>query len=162
MHSPTPRLLTNLPTRQLWQYTNRKSALIVCLTILLILLIGWQVLFMHTSLSVNDRHYRLLIAADQASQEKGLSDRESLPTNEGMLFVFQGETVRCLWMKDMYFPLDMVWLNTSKQVVYIAANVLPSTYPETFCPSQPAAYVLELNAGQVQQAGIKLGEKLAF
>ena len=78
----------------------------------------------------------------KAKQEKGLGDRKSLPTDEGMLFSFPGSARSCFWMKDMHFSLDMLWLNSARQVVYIQPDASPDTYPQTFCPSEPAQYVV--------------------
>jgi uncharacterized membrane protein (UPF0127 family) len=116
----------------------------------------------HAELQVNDKTVSLEIASTAEAQAKGLGGRESVAANSGMLFVFAKPVAACLWMKGMEFPLDMVWLNTTKQVVYIQQNVLPSTYPKNFCPSLPASYVIELNAGQVQALGITTGQTLNF
>jgi uncharacterized membrane protein (UPF0127 family) len=97
-----------------------------------------------------------------AAQEKGLSGRASLAPDSGMLFVFQNEAQRCFWMKDMQFPLDIIWVNKDKRVVYIQPELSPSTYPDSFCPKPPAQYVIELNAGQATQASIRIGETLTF
>lgn len=113
-------------------------------------------------LRANAKTYHVTIVISPADQEKGLGDRTSLPTNEGMLFAFPSSSVRCFWMKDMHFPLDMIWLNTHKQIVHIQQNVSPNTYPEIFCPSTPAEYVLELNAGQAQVAHLRNGQMLNF
>lgn len=97
-----------------------------------------------------------------AAQTRGLGGRKSLPVNEGMLFVFAHPGQQCFWMKDMHFPLDIIWLNGSKQVVFIKSNLSPKTYPETFCPPNSAQYVIELNAGQAQKARLHTGETLNF
>ena len=68
----------------------------------------------------------------------------------------------CLWMKGMEFPLDIVWLNGSRQVVYLQQNVLPNTYPKNFCPPTAAKYIIELNAGQVKALGIQTAQTLRF
>ena len=115
-----------------------------------------------TDLTVNGYRYHLLVATTPATQAKGLGDRASLPLNEGMLFVFPDEGVRCFWMKNTHFPLDIIWLNAHKQVVHMEANVSPATYPNAFCPPQVARYVIELNAGQAQRAGMQLGQVFTF
>jgi uncharacterized membrane protein (UPF0127 family) len=65
-------------------------------------------------------------------------------------------------MKDMHFSIDIIWINKNKQVVYIKHNVSPSTYPDSFCPTQPVAYVIELNAGMTDNTGMRVGETLDF
>lgn len=94
--------------------------------------------------------------------EKGLSGRQSLPPNNGMLFSFERDEKWCFWMKDTRFPIDIVWLNDSKQVVYIVREAQPSSYPTPFCPSQDARYVIEVNAGVVDRANIGIGSQLQF
>lgn len=104
----------------------------------------------------------LEISASQAAQEKGLSGRATMPDSQGMLFVFAKPAATCFWMKGMRFALDIVWLNSHKQVVYVQQNVAPQTYPKSFCPKGTARYVVELNAGQVRRLGISAGQTLYF
>lgn len=94
--------------------------------------------------------------------QKGLSDRQSLPQDQGMLFIFNSAGKECFWMKDMNFPLDIIWLNSDKRVVTIKENVAPETYPESFCPDAPAQYVIEVNAGVAKKSNITIGSQLQF
>jgi len=115
-----------------------------------------------TTLRVNGRTFSLEVAGTPAAQELGLGKRASLPKNQGMLFVFSRPAVECFWMKDMHFPLDMIWLDANKTVVHVEQNVSPATYPSTFCPAATSEYVIELNAGSSRSAGIRDGEILRF
>ncbi len=94
--------------------------------------------------------------------ERGLSGRASLPGDSAMLFVFERPGKQCFWMKDMNFALDIIWLDATKRVVYLALDISPETYPKTFCPDQDAAYVVEVNAGRAQKNGVKVGSKAEF
>ncbi len=113
-------------------------------------------------LQVNGRSFLLQIARSEQERELGLGKRVSLPANEGMLFIFPQVQPECFWMKDMHFSIDMIWVNTKKQVVYIKHNVSPSTYPDSFCPTQPVKYVIELSAGMTNNAGLRVGQTLNF
>jgi hypothetical protein len=114
-------------------------------------------------LHVNGRKFSLEVAATPQAQVLGLGNRASLPANHGMLFAFSGPpAAECFWMKDMHFSIDIIWINASKTVVHINPNVSPNTYPKSFCPSEPAEYVIELNAGAASSAGIHDGETLNF
>lgn len=104
----------------------------------------------------------LEIVDDDKSRALGLSGREYLASGSGMLFVFDSPDRQCFWMKDMKFPLDIVWLNSDKQVVYLQENVSPDSYPHNFCSDDLAQYVIELNAGQAREFGITLGQTLEF
>lgn len=88
---------------------------------------------------------------------RGLSGRESLPENRGMLFVFPEEGIYGFWMKDMRFSIDILWLSSSGEVVHIVESVTPESYPESFTPEKAALYVLELPAGFARIHGVSLG-----
>lgn len=113
-------------------------------------------------LQINGRSFSLEIANTQAERALGLGRRPSLPTDRGMLFIFGSVQPECFWMKDMHFPLDIIWVNNKKQVVHIAHSVSPSTYPDSFCPVEPVKYVIELNAGMADNTDMRVGETLDF
>jgi hypothetical protein len=98
----------------------------------------------------------------EASREKGLGGRRCIANNQAMLFVFDKPGYYPFWMKDMKFNIDMVWLNSGKQVVYAADNVSPSSYPRTFVSDKPAQYVVEVAAGQASKLGLVSGRQLFF
>ncbi len=95
----------------------------------------------------------------ESTRIQGLSGRKSMPKNHGMLFVFNEKAQHGIWMKDMNFALDIVWLNEYSEVIYIERNVAPETFPKTFGPQKPSKYVLEFNAGFAAKNGIKIGDK---
>lgn len=99
-------------------------------------------------------------ATNEAARELGLGNRVSVPENYGMLFAFPKDAFYGFWMKDTLVPLDMFWLDSKGQVVYIAADVATSTYPHVFYPSQPARYVLETAAGFARAHHITPGTPL--
>lgn len=89
---------------------------------------------------------------------KGLGGRAGLAPDEGMLFIFDSDAKYRFWMKDMRFPIDILWLSISGEVVDIKENVLPSAYPAIFAPNSPARYVLELPAGFVKENKVSVGD----
>ena len=101
---------------------------------------------------------RLIIASTSAEQELGLGDRSSLPAAEGMLFVFDQSSDYGFWMKDMEFPLDIIWLDKDFKIIHIEPNLSPSTYPQAFSPGSPAKYVIEVNAGFAKQHTLAVGQ----
>ncbi len=112
------------------------------------------------TLHAGGRTVKLDIAQSEATREKGLGGRESMADDRGMLFVFDQPDKECFWMKDMQFSIDIIWLNTAKQVVHVERNLSPETYPASYCPELPAKYVVELNAGQAEKLGISTGDTL--
>ncbi len=114
------------------------------------------------ALGVGDQTFRLEVADDGLERQKGLSGREKLAEDAGLLFVFEEAGQHCIWMKDMRFSIDIVWLDAGKQVIKVADDISPDTYPVSFCPDMPAKYVIELNAGRAREAGITAGTSLTF
>ena len=102
------------------------------------------------------------VADNEATRERGLGGVVSLNDNEGMLFIFDQPNIPNFWMKDMNIPLDMVWIDENKTVVGVADNISTSTYPETFSPTRPILYVLEINSGAAKKLNIISGTKLRF
>lgn len=84
-----------------------------------------------------------------AAQERGLSGRPSLGPNQGMLFIFPKEGFYSIWMKDMLFPIDIIWLDNNGQIVYVIENAKPCTFFSCpiYKPAVPARYVLEAVPG---------------
>ncbi len=98
----------------------------------------------------------------EAARIRGLSGRQGLPEGQGMLFVFDGPGHHCMWMKDMNFAIDIVWLDGHKNVVHVEERVTPETYPESFCPPVQAKYVIEVSDGFVQESGLATGQHVDF
>jgi len=107
--------------------------------------------------------YRLWVADTEAEREQGLSGVESLPGDGGLLMKFDADAKWGIWMKDMKIPLDILWLNKDKKVVYTVKNALPELSTDLiFSPKTDARYVIELPAGGVEKAGIKTGDQAEF
>lgn len=100
------------------------------------------------------------IVDTDALRERGLSGRPSLGLSSGMLFVFSNDDEHRFWMKDMLFPIDILWLDAEYRIVDVHQDVKPETYPETFTPKVKARYVLELPAGFFENNGLKMGNTL--
>lgn len=104
--------------------------------------------------------YALEVADTARTRIKGLSNRDSLPPKTGMLFVFDRPSEQCFWMKDMRFPIDMIWLNERQVITKIESDVQPSTYPNQFC-AQETKYVVELNTGEAKHSNLAVGQQLS-
>ncbi len=114
------------------------------------------------SIHVGSQTYEVRLASTPDAQTKGLSGQHSMASNEGMLFTFDKPGPQCMWMKDMYFPLDILWLDNDQKVVHLEKNMTPSTYPDSYCSVKPARFVIELNAGQIDRSGIQEGQSVSF
>lgn len=107
--------------------------------------------------------YDVELANTDKSREKGLGGVKELPINGGLLMDFKEEGLWGIWMKDMNIPIDIIWLNESKKVVYVKKGASPSTGTQvTYVSKSPARYVLELPAGSVDASGIKINQLAQF
>ncbi|HOW35109.1 MAG TPA: DUF192 domain-containing protein [Candidatus Omnitrophota bacterium] len=104
------------------------------------------------------------IASRKEDLIKGLQFRTSLDKNSGMLFVFPGPDVVRFWMKDTKIPLDMIWMDEDKKVIFIETDVppCPGDSCPTYGPLAPSRYVLEINAGCARRLGISVGGQAEF
>ncbi|MDQ4102080.1 MAG: DUF192 domain-containing protein, partial [Thermoproteota archaeon] len=93
---------------------------------------------------------------------RGLMFKQHLPWNAGMLFAFNNEEPRAFWMKNTLIPLDMIFVSDNSEIVDIIEKVPPCEQdPCPIFPSgEPAQYVLEVNAGFVEQNGVQIGDRL--
>lgn len=123
----------------------------------------WPQLQPHVTVHIGDAVFTARVATTPAAREKGLSGTEPLRQDEAMLFVFDSDSKWAIWMKDMKYALDIVWLDKDKKVVYIVKNAPPESYPyEQFAPKQDARYVLELAAGTVGRKSISNSQQAMF
>jgi uncharacterized membrane protein (UPF0127 family) len=102
-----------------------------------------------------DIHVR--VANTDKTRELGLSHFKTLAKNEGILFSFPQVGIYPFWMKDMNFPLDIIWIDENSTIVDRVINADPSSYPKSFIPQHVARYVLEIPAGTADQYGLIVG-----
>ncbi len=112
---------------------------------------------------INDKVALIADVADTPeTQAQGLSGRDSMDDGAGMLFVFQQPGLYAFWMKDMHFPLDFIWINENYQIIDITKNIPPESYPQTYQPSSPAKYVIEVSAGWTDKHSVNLGDDVSW
>lgn len=111
-------------------------------------------------LRIGDMSVRVEIARTEEERVQGLSGRDSLESLKGLLFIFPEAGYYPIWMKDMNFPIDIVWISEDLEVIDIDREVSPDTYPRSFRSSSPVRYILETNAHYVDTFGIRIGQKV--
>lgn len=119
------------------------------------------------TIKVDDIVLEIQIADTDPRRARGLMFQEMLPYNQGMLFVFEDSSIRSMWMLNMQFALDLIWFDSSGNVVHIEKDVPPckSALETAACTVQngndkPAQYVLEVTAGFVDMFNINENSKL--
>ena len=113
-----------------------------------------------TVAKIGNADVTLEYALTSAERAQGLSGRANLPQQTGLLFIFPYADRYNFWMKDMHFPIDIIWIDADRRVVGIEQNVEPDSYPQTFSPGVAVPYVLEVNAGFAQTYGVRVGDSL--
>jgi len=113
---------------------------------------------------IEGNKFEVEIADNTLQRTKGLSGREQIGPDEGMLFVFGSPLPRTFWMKDMLMPIDILWINDGK-IVGIENNALPelgvsSIKLKQYQSPQPVKYVLEIAAGRANELGIQIGDEV--
>lgn len=148
-------------------WRSSTTAILIAGVVVVVIAAAVSFMFSHfqprTEVRLSSGVFHLRLAADEPSREKGLSGVESLKSDDGLLMTFDTDDKWAIWMKDMKIPLDIVWLDSSKKVIYIVKNAAPELSTDrVFTPTEKARYVIELSAGATQQYGIKLGDRATF
>lgn len=110
---------------------------------------------------IDDLEIVVELADTHELRKQGLSNRESLDSDKGMLFVMPSRAMSSFWMKDMNFPLDIVWIDGDKvaNISYDLEAEGPSP-KKSYSSGSPVNYVLEVNAGFCKEHGIEVGDKV--
>jgi len=114
------------------------------------------------NLQIGERIIKVDISDNDCKRVQGLSDRKDMSENNGMLFIFDKKGNYLFWMKEMNFPIDILWVDDNFNVVGIETSVATSTYPEAFGEKYLARYVLESPSGFSDKNNIKVGNKISF
>jgi uncharacterized membrane protein (UPF0127 family) len=102
---------------------------------------------------------RAEVAADMAIRSRGLMFRKSLAPNAGMVFVFDDASLHCMWMKNTYIPLDMLFVDARGCIVSIAERTRPLSLASIESAS-PVVLVVEIKGGEVAARGAKAGDRV--
>lgn len=107
---------------------------------------------------IGSAQYTVEVAATDATREHGLMQRDAMPANWGMIFVFAEDTADGFWMHNTRIPLDIVFVEVGGRVVGVRTM---KPYDETpVKPDYPYRWAIELNKGQIEKSGIKEGDRV--
>ncbi len=113
---------------------------------------------------IREQTFKLEVADDEKERAKGLSERDSLDRNRGMLFIFEQKGKYGFWMRNVKFPLDLIYISDNK-IVQIFKNAEPKSEDENipvFTPDSEANFVLEINGGLSDEYGFEVGDEVVF
>ncbi|NQU83725.1 MAG: DUF192 domain-containing protein [Parcubacteria group bacterium] len=108
---------------------------------------------------IGENRLKVELADTVSKRTSGLSNRENLQDNMGMLFVFGKAERHGIWMKDMNFPIDIIWVENN-EIIDIVSNVTPEDQKTTYYPRGDSSFVLELASGFVDKNDVKIGDEL--
>ncbi len=138
---------------------------LILLILVVAISVGYKIyssLWPKATLKIGGQEVRVLVANNYDHRLKGWSDRKNMGQYGGMLFVFPDRSDHAMVMRDMHFPLDIVWLDGNKII-----DIAPSLQPEPGIPEEQltiyraraaSTSVLELPAGFRDQYGLKIGD----
>ncbi|MFI4929172.1 MAG: DUF192 domain-containing protein [Burkholderiales bacterium] len=111
------------------------------------------------TLHVGMHNIRAQLALTPEQRQTGLMFRQSMPTHEGMLFVFEQPATQCFWMRNTLIPLSVAFLAEDGTVVNLA-DMKPQS-DDSHCSTKPVRYVLEMNQGWFAKRGVKPGTRIS-
>lgn len=105
--------------------------------------------------------FTVYLATEFEQQRRGLMFVRDMPRDVGMLFIYEGESILSMWMKNTYIPLDMVFARADGTVTNVVRDTVPLTL-ESHESTVPTRFVLELNAGTARKLGIGTRSRLLW
>lgn len=116
------------------------------------------------SITINNKKINLILAKTQSEKEIGLSNKQNLDKDTGMLFIFAKKDYPSFWMRNMKFPIDIIFIDDNK-IVDMYQNAQPAkneTNAPVYKPKNKANYVLEMNANTARENNFKIGDKVSI
>jgi len=99
------------------------------------------------------------VADTLEKRRAGLSGRKKLEENRGMLFAFDTPDIHGIWMKDMNFSIDILWVDKDYRIIDIKQQARPESFPNIFYPRADAVYIIEVRSGFTRLHNINIGDK---
>ncbi|HEX9804266.1 MAG TPA: DUF192 domain-containing protein [Candidatus Dojkabacteria bacterium] len=110
----------------------------------------------------NSSNLTVEVADTQDERRVGLMNRHFLDYDRGMLFVFPKEEVLEFWMRNTFIPLDIIFVDEDKEIVYIQKNTTPLQESPTYSSIFPSKYAIEVNSGWSDTNNIEVGDTVFF
>ncbi len=156
---------------------NKIGKVLIFIVLLFILILGVEYIYKkkepttleqfpgreRKSVTIRGQNFDVVVSRTQEELTQGLSNTRPIKENEGMLFIFPKPGNYNFWMKDMNYPIDMLWIDKEKKIIFIQKNATPESYPESFGPRDgQALMVLEIGAGFSNKLGITVGDSVVI
>ncbi len=122
--------------------------------------------FPRGTIKIDDTVLEVQVADTEPRRIRGLMFQDQLPYDQGMIFVFNEPGIYSLWMLNMQFSLDMIWLDENGNIVHLEENIPPCKSAteimacQSIIPNGNALYILEVTSGFVKEFNITKESKL--
>lgn len=152
---------------RLMSWRRDATSWLIILLVLIIVASGavyvlWPQLQPHTTVRLGDAVFLAKVAKTQTDRDQGLNGSQ-LSADQAFLMVYDSDDKWPVTLQGSPGALDIIWLNSDKQVIYIVKNAPPDSPPYTiYTPHDPARYVLEVPAGTVDQKSITINQAATF
>lgn len=114
--------------------------------------------FPHTELTVGMFRIDAEVAASEDLRMHGLMYRKAMPSNAGMVFIFETSQQYCMWMKNTLLPLSVAFIDEAGKIINVE-DMQPQT-EDSHCAVRPARFALEMNKGWFKDKNFKAGTKI--
>ena len=116
------------------------------------------------SAKIHTTQFTLYSPQTASERQVGLAAFDSLQAHEGMIFKGLQPDSLSIWMKNMKFDIDVIWLDENDTITYIEKSISKNSYQKIYQnpTSAPSTYLIELPAGTVEQMTINLGDKVTL
>lgn len=111
-------------------------------------------------MTLGGKPFTIEVARTDGQRQRGLMYRESLPSDHGMIFIFEEDSTSGFWMKNTRIPLDLIYLDAAGKIVSI--HPLKPYDTRTVYAAGPYRYAIELNQGTAAKLGLKSGDAVAL
>ena len=144
---------------------------IVIIFILFLLLVGGVVFYQlnqsqmkktNGKVTINKQIFNIEVVKSDNDKQIGLTKYSAIMDNQGMLFVFDNPDINGFWMKNMKFPIDIIFIKDDTIISFVEKAPIadPKKDPTIYNPDAPVNYVLEINDGLIKKYNIKKGDKV--
>ena len=119
--------------------------------------------YRNLTVTVNGYNISAFVADTDDKRSKGLSGVENMTESQGMLFIFNYPSKQGFWMKEMMFPLDIIWLDSNSSVIHVEKGLQPCAsvlFCPVYSPLKDAKYVLETISGFTDLHSVNEGDKI--
>lgn len=148
---------------------KRLGAIVVVLGVLTVILAAFFFIILpyvikpSVSLSLGSKVFNSTMAVTESDRARSWSSLSEISPDKALIMIFPTESKWKVWTNNIKMPVDIVWLDKDKTVIYIVKNAMPNNSGNSsFEPKKNAKYIIEIPSGAVNDASIKIGQSAKF